>query len=186
MKPRTSIVWAIGPLALSLASRVFHGAYAATISGNVSASSVVWIAGRAAPGPVQEMRNVNKTFSPEFVVVPVGGTVRFPNDDAFFHSIYSAADADPFDIGFYETGPGKDVTFDRAGVLEVRCHIHAQMHGTIVVVDGPFQRVDGSFSFENVAAGEIAVSAWNVATGLRTVRVHVGKHDSSIRMPRDL
>lgn len=132
------------------------------------------------------MRNVNKTFSPELIVVPVGGTVRFPNDDAFFHSIYSATDADPFDIGFYETGPGKDVTFDRAGVLEVRCHIHAQMRGTIVVVDGPYQRVDGPFSFDNVAAGDTTVSAWNVATGLRTIRVRVGKHDGSIRMQRDL
>lgn len=160
------------------------GAEAATVTGSVSSASIVWIAGPIPKTPVQEMRNSNKTFVPELIVVPIGGTVRFPNDDPFFHSIYSGSDADPFDIGFYEMGPGKDVTFDRAGVLDVRCHIHASMHATIVVVDGPYLRTEGAFSFGNVAAGDVALSAWNAADGLRTQRVRVKKGNATIALPQ--
>ncbi len=157
---------------------------AATVTGSVSSASIVWIAGPIPKTPVQEMRNSNKTFVPELIVVPIGGTIRFPNDDPFFHSIYSGSDADPFDIGFYEMGPGKDVTFDRAGILDVRCHIHASMHATIVVVDGPYLRTEGAFSFGNVAPGEITLSAWNAADGLRTQRVRVKKGTAAVALPQ--
>ncbi|GAC1299947.1 MAG: hypothetical protein NVSMB19_05470 [Vulcanimicrobiaceae bacterium] len=161
-------------------------ARAATVSGAVTSSSIVWIAGPIGRIPLQEMRNVRKTFAPELIVVPVGGTIRFPNDDPFFHSIYSGSDADPFDIGFYETGPGKDVTFEHPGVLEIRCHIHASMHGTIVVVDGPFVRADGAFSFGKVAPGYTTVSAWNAVDGTRTQRVRVTKGSARVTLPREL
>lgn len=179
-------VLGIAAVASALVFLASPPAAAATVAGNVVSASVVWISGVAPRVPVQEMRNVNKTFLPELVVVPVGGTVRFPNDDPFFHSIYSGSDVDPFDIGFYETGPGKDVTFDRVGILDVRCHIHALMRGTIVVVDGPYLNVDGAFSFEGVRSGMATISAWNVATGLRSVRVRVGKRDTLVRLAHDL
>jgi hypothetical protein len=64
--------------------------------------------------------------------------VAFPNDDAFYHSVYSVSPSNPFDIGLYDTGPGKLVTFDNPGIVDVRCHVHGSMHATIVVVDGPY------------------------------------------------
>ncbi len=181
-------LFARGSLAFAALGWSFCGApaSAATIAGKVASSSIVWISGPIARTPVQEMRNVDKTFVPELLVVPLGGTVRFPNDDPFFHSIYSGSDADPFDIGFYETGPGKDVTFNRTGILEVRCHIHASMRATIVVVDGPFLRVDGAFSFANVASGVATISAWNAVNGLRRERVRVRKGPSLVSLPRAL
>lgn len=148
-------------LAASVAAAAPAPARAATVTGSVGSASVVWIAGAMPRGGMQEMRNINKTFVPELLVVPVGGSVRFPNDDPFFHSIYSIADPDPFDIGFYETGPGKDVTFERAGVLDVHCRVHASMHATI--------------------------SAWNAADGLRSTHVRVGRGGGAIvALPRPL
>jgi plastocyanin len=162
-------------------------ARAATVTGTVSAASVVWVTSAASPRPVAvEMRNVNKTFVPDLLVVPAGSTVRFPNDDPFFHSIYSTSDADPFDIGFYETGPGKDVTFPKAGVLDVHCHIHALMHAVIVVVDGPYANVDGPFALPDVAPGERVVHAWDAASGLREVRVRVPKRAATVTLPLPL
>ena len=104
------------------------------------------------------MHNINRTFTPASIVVPVGSQVRFPNDDPFEHSIYSADRVNGFDIGYYGTGPGKYVTFSHAGVVQVRCHIHAYMHGLIVVASGPFAQVTGgTYQISNVPAGEYTV-----------------------------
>ncbi len=132
------------------------------------------------------MRNVEKSFMPELLVVSVGGIVRFPNDDPFFHSIYSSSDADAFDIGFYGNGPGKEVSFERTGIVDVRCHIHAKMHATIVVVDGPYLRADGAFSFAGVVPGNTTVSAWNASEGLRTRRVRVVNANDTVTLARGI
>jgi plastocyanin len=148
---------------------------AATIHGATDAA-VVWIAGLPAsvtPG-VFEMRNRNRTFIPPFVVVPVGSSIRFPNDDPFYHSIYSDSAADPFDIGYYGPGPGKLVQFNGPGIVDVHCHIHASMHATIVVADGPFAvAAGGNYTIANVPAGKFTLHAWIPGSGERTLSVTV-------------
>jgi plastocyanin len=150
----------------------------ATVSGRVLAPGVVWVDDGNAPAPISaEMRNVDKSFVPDVLAVPVGSTVRFPNDDPFFHSIYSISAPNDFDIGFYSTGPGKDETFTTAGIVDVHCHIHAHMHATIVVVSGPFEKVDGqTFSLPSVRPGTHVLYAWSPADGIRS---------TVIRVPRD-
>ncbi len=114
-------------------------AQAATYRGVASAPSVVWISGdMPAPVPSAAIHQTSKTFVPALLVVPAGSSVRFPNDDQFYHSVYSDSPSNPFDLGLYDNGPGKSVEFDNAGVVEVRCHVHGSMHATIVVVDGPY------------------------------------------------
>jgi plastocyanin len=128
-----------------------------SLSGTAPHATAVWLSGPApAPQPGKfEMHNVNRTFTPEALVVPVGSEVRFPNDDPYYHSIFSTDKANGFDVGYYDTGPGKYVTFSHPGVVEVRCHIHGYMHGTIVVADGPFSAVnDGKFQISGVPAGK--------------------------------
>ena len=115
------------------------GAGAATIRGVAALPSVVWVTGTV-PAAVSdaEIRQTAKAFIPAVLVVPAGSSVKFPNDDAFYHSVYSVSESNPFDLGLYDTGPGKSVVFADSGVVEVRCHIHGSMHATIVVVDGPY------------------------------------------------
>jgi plastocyanin len=145
---------------------------AATVDGTASPDAVVWAspvvtARSPAPSPQTfEIRNVKRTFDPDLLVVPVGSTIRFSNDDPFFHSIFSDSKADPFDLGFYSIGPGKSVSFPSPGVVSVRCHIHRVMHAVIVVVDGPATRADprnGAFTL-GVASGSYVVHAWDPAT----------------------
>jgi plastocyanin len=151
------------------------GAAAATVHGTTDAD-VVWVsAPKAVPKPVDETTtNKDRSFIPPLTVIPVGSTIRFPNEDPFFHSIYSTSPADPFDIGFYDTGPGKEVPFPNAGIIDVHCHIHASMHATIIVADGPYaQSANGTYALTGVPAGKYELHAWDLAHGERTMTIDV-------------
>ncbi|HET9029270.1 MAG TPA: hypothetical protein VFN49_03765 [Candidatus Aquilonibacter sp.] len=166
---RRSLILALVPLFVPAL------AAAATVHGTTDAA-VVWITAPDAVGPEHdaEMRNRNRTFIPPYVVIPVGSQVRFPNDDPFYHSIYSDSAADRFDIGYYGPGPGKLVTFNQPGVVNVRCHIHASMHANIIVADGPYALAsNGTYSIANVPAGKHVVHAWDPDHGERTATVNV-------------
>ncbi len=165
---------ALGVLAnLGLAS----AASAATYSGTLATAGVAWISDESKPAPssdIPEMRNTMKTFVPDVLVITAGSTVRFPNDDPFFHSIYSDNGPDDFDIGFYDNGPGKTVSFPKPGVVNVRCHIHGRMHATIIVVDGPWAQTHGpseTFTLPNVRPGSHVVHTWTPESGERTTTV---------------
>lgn len=150
-------------------------AAAATVRGQTNAA-VVWIsAPKALPKPIEAvLTNQDRTFIPPLVVIPAGSTVRFPNNDPFYHSIYSTSPADPFDIGFYGTGPGKVVHFPNPGVIDVHCHIHASMHATIIVADGPYALIsDGTFELDNVPPGKHTLHLWDAQDGERTRDVDV-------------
>ena len=58
----------------------------------------------------------NRTFIPHLLVVPVGSLVQFPNEDPFFHNVFSLFDGRRFDLGLYESGSSKGVDFSREGV----------------------------------------------------------------------
>lgn len=150
-------------------------ASAGTVHGSTDAA-IVWVsAPDAIPNaPEAQMRNHYRTFQPPYIVIPVGGTIRFPNDDPFYHSIYSNSTADPFDIGYYGPGPGKVVTFSKPGVIDVHCHIHAAMHANIIVADGPYTVASGgTYTLANVPAGNHALHAWDPVHGERTMNVTV-------------
>jgi plastocyanin len=148
---------------------------AATLTGALSQPSIVWISdGSAVPDTEVQVHNEDRQFIPETVVIRAGTSVRFPNDDPFFHSIYSSSPADPFDIGYYGFGPGKIVTFPRVGIIELHCHIHARMHGTIVVTDGPGpSRFVTQFRIDDVVPGSHELDYWNERTGLKSETVIV-------------
>lgn len=149
--------------------------WAATVTGSLAHPAVVWIT-----QPMQnksaevEMRNRDRQFIPTVVVIAPGDSVRFPNDDVFYHSIYSYTGEGPFDIGYYGTGPGKVVKFANPGVIDVRCHIHPSMHGSIVVADGPATRGPvTSFSIDGIAAGKHVLHYWIDGEPVRSLDITV-------------
>ncbi|MDQ2680826.1 MAG: hypothetical protein M3Y21_07385 [Candidatus Eremiobacteraeota bacterium] len=161
---RTSIWFSRFALVLiSLVGVCFGCAAAGSLSGDAPDGSVVWLSGGKAPAPVTaEMRNTDRSFQPDSLVVPVGSSVRFPNDDPYYHSIYSGGAIDSFDIGYYGNGPGKLVSFDHSGVVIVRCHIHRTMRAVIFVVDGPSARASkGTFTIDNVPTGNYTLHIAN-------------------------
>jgi plastocyanin len=143
--------------------------------------------------PVTEMLNQQGArFEPDLIVVPVGSTVEFPNSDPIFHNVFSLSKAQPFDLGYYPKGQSRTVKFANPGVVQVYCHIHANMYAAIVVTASPwFQKpaADGAFSFSDVPAGRYRLTAWHKIAGLHKVDIEVpetGSVDVSIRVPVDM
>jgi plastocyanin len=142
--------------------------------------------------PISESINQQGAkFEPDLIVVPVGSTVQFPNSDPIFHNVFSLSKAQPFDLGYYPQGQSRSVKFNNPGVVQVYCHIHANMYAAIVVTASPwFEKPasDGSFSFSNVPAGHYKLTAWHKIAGLHKVEVDVpesGRAEVTIRVPVD-
>jgi plastocyanin len=150
----------------------------AALDGTLSAPGVVWVSDGSAPAPSAgtAITQRDKTFSPDFAVVTAGTVVRFRNEDTLDHSVYSVSPADPFDLGIYEPGPGKDVAFPNPGAIEIRCHVHRHMHAVLIVVDGPYERVEragAAWSLRGVHAGRHVLHIWTAAGGETSKTVEV-------------
>lgn len=80
----------------------------------------------------------NKTFKVdgkkvEAITINVGDTIRFKNEDPFFHNIFSLSDLKTFDLGSFPKGQSKTVTFDKPGTAEVECAIHPEMYMEVTI-----------------------------------------------------
>lgn len=105
----------------------------------------------------------NRTFIPHLQVVPVGSVVSFPNDDPFFHNVFSLFNGKRFDLGLYEAGSSKSVTFSKEGVSYIFCNIHPEMSAVIVSLSTPLYSIadsKDSIEFGNVPPGEYKMNIW--------------------------
>ncbi len=69
----------------------------------------------------------------EAITIKAGDTIRFKNEDPFFHNIFSLSDLKTFDLGSFPKGQSKTVIFDKAGLAEVECAIHPEMYMEVSV-----------------------------------------------------
>ena len=81
---------------------------------------------RAADDVVQVSQR-DRAFTVPTVVVPLGGVVRFSNDDEFIHQIFIDAPTMTYESDEQEPGKSVDVRFAKPGTFEVHCHIHPRM-----------------------------------------------------------
>jgi len=105
----------------------------------------------------------NKMFSPHLLVVPAGSVVMFPNADPFFHNVFSLFDGQRFDLGLYEAGKTKAVTFSREGVSYIFCNIHSEMSAVVISLATPLYSVadtDGGFHLHAVPPGDYEMHLW--------------------------
>jgi len=105
----------------------------------------------------------NKMFSPHLLVVPTGTAVMFPNADPFFHNVFSLFDGQRFDLGLYEAGKTKAVTFSREGVSYIFCNIHSEMSAVVIALSVPLYGIadaSGSFHLGGVPPGDYEMHLW--------------------------
>lgn len=135
----------------------------------------------AKPPPAHAVMNQRKKrFEPEVIVVPVGSTVAFPNNDPIFHNVFSLSGPKKFDLGFYSAGQAREVQFSKPGIVQVYCHLHSNMSAAVVVTPGGhFAKPgpDGRFQLDGLAAGEYRLVVWHKAAGFfrRTIRLRDGE-----------
>ena len=85
---------------------------------------------------VMDQRNLE--FRPHVLPVLVGTTVQFPNNDEVDHNIFSMSRTKKFNLGSYKPGDSKTVLFDKPGIVELRCDVHAEMAAYILVMKNPY------------------------------------------------
>jgi len=85
---------------------------------------------------VMDQRNLE--FRPHVLPVLVGSTVRFPNNDQVDHNIFSMSRTKKFNLGSYKPGDSKAVLFDKPGIVELRCDVHAEMAAYVLVMKNPY------------------------------------------------
>ena len=88
-------------------------------------------------------------FVPHVLPVPVGASIEFPNHDQVAHNVFSMSRTKTFNLGSYKPGESKTVVFDQAGIVELRCDVHAEMSAYILVMENPYFAVtDKNGNFE--------------------------------------
>jgi plastocyanin len=119
----------------------------------------------AAPASPAFVSQKGAQFSPSLLVICVGQQVRFLNDEdrPVEHNVFSKSPAKPFDLGLFQPGGSKLVTFDHPGEVSLHCSIHQNMDGVIFVAPTPFfARVDhtGRYTIGGVPPGEYHLKTW--------------------------
>jgi hypothetical protein len=113
-------------------------------------------------GPYRLLQK-NRTFTPHLQVIPVGSAVQFPNADPFFHNVFSLFEGKRFDLGLYEAGSSKSVTFSHQGVSYIFCNIHPEMSAVVLALPTPLYAVaDASDSvvLRNIPPGDYTLHLW--------------------------
>jgi len=125
---------------------------------------------------VMDQRNLE--FVPHILPVLVGAAVEFPNNDKVEHNVFSLSRAKQFNLGSYKAGESKTVVFDKPGIVELRCDVHAEMAAYILVLKNPyfaltdekgrFEIPDSSYlnrigliGTENLPPGKYFVKTWH-------------------------
>lgn len=106
----------------------------------------------------------NKRFTPHILVVPAGAAVEFPNYDPIFHNVFSLFDGKRFDLGLYEAGSSRTVTFREPGVSYIFCNIHPEMSAVVIALATPYHAISnaaGEFAMANVPSGRYALNVWH-------------------------
>jgi plastocyanin len=172
---RRSAAAAARPLLALVAVLTAPGASAATLVVNVQTpdaralpGAVVTVRPLDAPGrhaaPVHVvMDQLNRSFAPDLLVIPVGSTVEFPNSDSISHQIYSFSPAKRFQLPLYRGKPYPPVHFDQPGVVTLGCNIHDQMLAYLLVTEAPWygRTSDGGTFSAEVPRGRYRVTLWH-------------------------
>jgi len=125
------------------------------------------------PGPTATIVQEDKTFIPHVTVIRIGTAVKFPNNDPFFHNVFSLYNGKRFDLGLYESGTSKTLRFLRPGVSYLFCNIHENMSAVVIAVDTPYFGVSdraGAVLIEGVPDGRYTMHVFYERSSEETLK----------------
>ncbi|KQN20572.1 plastocyanin/azurin family domain protein [Sphingomonas sp. Leaf33] len=106
----------------------------------------------------------NIAFNPGTLIVPVGATVAFPNQDKVRHHVYSFSKPAKFELKLFGQDQSRTYTFTTPGTVALGCNIHDSMSGFIRVVDTPFAgktAAAGDTRIAGVTGGRAVLTVWH-------------------------
>jgi plastocyanin len=149
-------------------------------AGSETRNVVIYLADVKPPNRPPPMRAAivqrGERFVPPVTAITAGSTVDFPNEDPFFHNVFSLSRAGSFDLGRYRSGESRSRQFTAPGRIKVFCDIHSQMSALILVLDHPWFTIPqetGAFTLSGLPPGDHTLVAWHERIGERRDRVRV-------------
>ena len=122
-------------------------------------------------------------FTPRVVVVPVGGTVEFLNNDRLLHNLHSQSTGNPTFNRTQPKGRAIPITFTKPEIIRIDCDLHPWMRAWVVVAEHPFYAVTGAsgeFALRNLPAGQYTLNVWQETLGTVTKDVTAGEADTAV------
>ncbi len=108
-------------------------------------------------------------YKPHVMGIMVGQELEIKNSDNTLHNVHSLSKLNP---QFNRAQPMKNMVmtekFQKAETFKVKCEVHPWMGAYIGVFDNPYFAVsgdDGTFTIDNVPAGQYTVEAWQEKYG---------------------
>ncbi len=112
--------------------------------------------------PVVDQKDL--TFVPHVLPVLAGTKVSFTNNDKVKHNVFSPSKCCKFNLGTYDAGVVREVTFDQPGVTNVLCNVHTEMSAFIIILQNPYFALtdsDGKFSIKSIPPGTYKIKTWH-------------------------
>ena len=121
-------------------------------------------------------------FVSDVLIVKKDADVTVRNSDPVLHNIHTyeiigAVRRTMFNIGQPDKGDIKQpIKVRRANAIKIECDAHDFMHAWSFAAENPYAVVtkeDGSFSLDNLPAGEYEIKAWHPVLGEKSSKVTV-------------
>ena len=144
-----------------------------------ASKAVIWLTPVGTPVEPPKQTHIpqlvqkDKSFHPSLLVIPVGGKVEFPNNDPFFHNVFSLFEGKRFDLGLYESGSTRFVQFDKPGISFIFCNIHAEMSAAVIALATPYYAISdarGEITIPEVPPGRYELQIFHSAVPPDTLR----------------
>ena len=139
--------------------------------------------GYAVPSQAHLLDQVGCQYSPRVSGVMVGQELVIRNSDPTLHNVHTMPSKNQeFNSGQPFQGMELEHKFDHPEVMiPLKCDVHPWMASYMAVLDHPYFGVsggDGSFSIDNLPAGDYVLEAWHEKLGTKTQAVTVADGDS--------
>lgn len=123
-------------------------------------------------------------FVPHVQIVRVKESVDVLNSDSVAHNIHANQRIYTlFNILQPSQGMRSAKSFDKPGLVELKCNVHDWMHGYVYVLPHPYAQVtgaDGAFAMEDVPPGRHELVIWQEYLGEQAFPVEVSSGKESV------
>lgn len=138
-----------------------------------------------APLPTPHVIEIGRRFLPRVSAVPARSNLVFTNRDQVWHGVFSVTPGNRFELGKRAPGRIDTLRVGRAGIVQLRCDIHPDMSGWVVVTPNrAYTRPSaaGHWQLPDLPPGRYVVRAWHPARGAVHRAVTLGRDDVFIRL----